>query len=166
MSKRRTRSSTVRDEILDDESQMDPDYTPESGSGLSQSSGTTEEDVIEIGSDENSDRRAIADSEVDVDEFIRGAKSKNTLASDNYFLKLYKDTMKSVAMNNGHGDYPGLLETRYEDLPKYLEKFFMVCVKRDGTIFNASTIEQYYQVLLQQTFHFFILVSSLNYLKN
>ena len=76
MSKRRTRSSTVRDEILDDESQMDPDYTPESGSGLSQSSGTTEEDVIEIGSDENSDRRAIADSEVDVDEFIRGAKEQ------------------------------------------------------------------------------------------
>ena len=53
--------------------------------------------------------------------------------------------MASLRKQTGVEDYKPLNDTSVEKLPGNLCRFFAVAVKKDGSLYNSSTIEQYFQ---------------------
>lgn len=92
----------------------------------------------------------------DVDDFLDLNASKNTKKANNQFLTLYNDTMEVLKVQTGNEIYKPLDETTIDELPNALSKFFMVAVKKDGKTYNASSLNQFYQVavrFLKEKYH-------------
>lgn len=158
MSRRRTRSLQIKDEFEDD-----PAWLPAPDADKSESENDTSDDseVVEISlssSEANVDNsvatgmdslRAVEEDHLcqDVDDYINESKSKNTKKLDDYVQRVFADTMKAVTTNQNLPEVPPLIETPTEDLPHSLERFFMVAVKKDGDMYNASTYDQFYQTI-------------------
>ena len=128
--------------LTQDNKTSDPDYEPPPET----------EEVINV--DENSttaakEMRAVASNleSLDADNFILSNKSPNTLKQDQYVQKLYMDTMRTVQRNKNLPMVPELQNTSKEDLVINLERFFMVCVKQNGELYNAASYEQFYCVI-------------------
>ena len=143
-----------------DDKTNDPDYEPSQNA----SSSTETEEVeteVEVLVDVVENSPAVADMRVvesnlesmDAEEFILSNKSQNTLKHNLYVQKLYMDTMKTVQTNKNLPMVPELEDTPKEALVEYLERFFMVCMRKDGLMFNASSIEQFYCVLARILSH-------------
>lgn len=156
MSRRRTRSRSLQ---IKDELEDDPTWSEDADKSESENDTSDDSDVVEI-SDANVDSsvltgkdslslRAVEEDHLcqDVDEYINESKSKNTKKLDDYVQRVFTDTMKAVTTNQNLPDVPPLIDTNIEDLPHSLERFFMVAVKRDGELYNASTYDQFYQTI-------------------
>jgi len=78
--------------------------------------------------------------------YLDASTSRNTMKANNQFLTLFNDTMEALRVKTGSNLFKPLEETSIEELPNALSEFFRNAVKKDGTIFNASSYTQFYQV--------------------
>lgn len=110
----------------------DQDYVPIEDDNQSSSGNSSEE------------LRPVDKGNLDMspEDFIEQNRSNNTKRQDNWLKNLYNDTMKSVAFNSGLNEFPPLLETSVDDLPKNLERFFMSLVTKTGEAYNPSSLNQ------------------------
>jgi len=88
--------------------------------------------------------------------YLDVSASRNTRKANNQFLTLFNDTMEALRVRTGNSVFKPLEETTIEELPNALSEFFRNAVKKDGTIFNASSYTQFYHVgvrFLKEKYH-------------
>ena len=79
-----------------------------------------------------------------VKDFVNAGTAKNTNYSTNQAVRLYREVMRefSSARNFEFIELESVME---EDLPRQLEHFFMIVNQKDGSPYNASSLETFYQ---------------------
>ena len=77
-----------------------------------------------------------------LEENSNGETKKNTTKAVN----LFNDVMKQYHNQCG-SEFTALIELEHEKLPSELARFFMVLKKKDGKLYNASSLQTYYQSL-------------------
>ena len=88
-------------------------------------------------------------SNLNVNDFLDDLTSKNTKKLINCTISMYNQTMESLNAKEGSNSYKLLDEASLDELPHNLCKFFMVCVKTDGSKFNASSLNTFYRMLVR-----------------
>ena len=98
-----------------------------------------------------SKQRSLAqeNSNLNVNEFLDDMTSKNTKKLLKSTVSMYNQTMESLNSKDGTNTYKLLDDTPLDELPQNICKFFMVCVKVDGSIFNASSLNTFYRMLVR-----------------
>ena len=74
-----------------------------------------------------------------LEENSNGETKKNTTKAVN----LFNDVMKQYHNQCG-SEFTALIELEHEKLPSELARFFMVLKKKDGNLYNASSLQTYY----------------------
>ena len=98
-------------------------------------------------SDTNYRSLATKNNDKSVNEYLDNSTSVNTKKSNVTSIKLFNSTMESLNHHEQTDKYKTLDEWSLEELPAILSKFVMVVNKEDGTCFNSSSLNTYFQAL-------------------
>ena len=74
---------------------------------------------------------------------VEGSRSPNSKKLENQVINLFNATMEVLNKSENTNSYKKLHETTIEELPSRLCKFFMCCLKENGQVFNASSLNTY-----------------------
>ena len=104
-----------------------------------------------MSSTSNNSSRSVAESNINLsfNEFIEGSRSPNSKKLENQVINLFNATMEALNKSENTNSYKKLHETTIEELPSRLCKFFMCCLKENGQVFNASSLNTYYRVMIR-----------------
>ena len=122
----------------------DPDYDP-----LNDAEDDEDRTVGQEETDAGVGERVIdlSNAEQDMDEYLLQAQNLNTRRGIDYTVKQYDDVMKSLKSQTGGEQYKPLDETDIEALPANLCRYFAVLVTKDGSVYNATSLKQFYNRL-------------------
>ena len=82
-----------------------------------------------------------------INEFLDESGSKNTKKLQNQIVSLFNQTMDALNIKENINSHKKLDDCSIDELPDAISRFFMVCVKADGTKYNASSLNTYYKSL-------------------
>ena len=122
----------------------DPDYDPlndaqdvEDGTvGQEETDAVVGERVIDL-----------SNAEQDMDEYLVQAQNPNTRRAMEHAVKQYNEVMEALKSQTGGEQYKPLDETDIEALPANLCRYFAVLVTKDGSVYNATSLKQFYNRL-------------------
>lgn len=89
----------------------------------------------------------LSNAEQDMDEYLVEAQNPNTRRAMEHSVKQYNDVMKSLKSQTGGQQYKPLDETDIAVLPANLCRYFAVLVSKDGSVYNATSLKQFYNRL-------------------
>ena len=102
---------------------------------------STSEEPPRMLSDENSC--------LSIHEYLYSSASPSTKKMINQVKSLFTQTIKSLNQKESSNLCTNIDEYEIQDLPNVLARFFMVCVKTDGSKYNASSLQTYYSILIR-----------------
>ena len=86
--------------------------------------------------------------EIPVDDYLDQVSSSNTKKQNTLVAKMFNDVMDSLNIKKvGPCQFYHLDECPEHELPDSLSRFFMCVVKKDGSVYNASSINTFYQAM-------------------
>jgi hypothetical protein len=95
---------------------------------------------------EDDKRLDLANVGVSLQDYLRERVPLETKKSTDQAVRLYERVMASAANKQGK-EFKSLKDTPLEDLPEALGQFIIIARKQNGDVFNASSLETYYQSL-------------------
>ena len=100
-------------------------------------------------STENTKSRLIANENVNltINEYVEESASPSTKKLINQVKSLFNQTMDAYNQKENCNLSKNIDDYGLDELPSALSRFFMICVKTDGTKYNASSLQTYFRVL-------------------
>ena len=87
---------------------------------------------------------ALINSDLSVNQYLDASKSESSKKAVVGIKTIFNQTMDSLNHMDKNNQYKHLEDMTMEELPAGLAKFFMVCTKKDGSCFNASSLNTHY----------------------
>ena len=131
-----TATSIVPDERREGYTGTDEDVTPQDGETFAAVNEPCKDDK----------RLDLANVGVSLQDYLRERVPLETKKSTDQAVRLYERVMASAANKQGK-EFKSLRDTPLEDLPEALGQFIIIARKQNGDVFNASSLETYYQSL-------------------
>ena len=81
-----------------------------------------------------------------INDFLEENSNGETKKNTSKAVNLLNDMMRKYHSQCG-SEFTALIELEHEKLPSEIARFFMVLKKKDGKLYNASSLQTYYQSL-------------------
>ena len=98
------------------------------------------------GKDESDKRLDLANIGLKLEDYLRNKVPQETRKSTEQAVRLYDRVMSSAAKQQGK-EFKTLKDTPVSDIPDALGRFLIIARKQNGEVFNASSLETFYQSL-------------------